>query len=126
MASMTLTGYFLGRVIPGIEHNIEYVIAIVIFLSILPLIIKYLQHRRQRRRQENRSGTVAPHGHTDNRVRCSRPSPFCTAGRSRLCAMQQAYRRSLLNFHSPERSALLHMELTLILGISILGLLFAL
>jgi membrane-associated protein len=45
VASMTLTGYFLGRVIPGIEHNIEYVIAVVVFISILPLIYKYLQHR---------------------------------------------------------------------------------
>jgi membrane-associated protein len=45
VASMTLTGYFLGRVIPGIEHNIEYVIAAVVFISILPLIYKYLQHR---------------------------------------------------------------------------------
>ena len=45
VASMTLTGYFLGRVIPGIEHNIEYVIAVVVFISILPLLYKYLQHR---------------------------------------------------------------------------------
>lgn len=45
VASMTLTGYFLGRAIPGIEHNIEYVIAVVVFISILPLIYKYLQHR---------------------------------------------------------------------------------
>ncbi len=43
--SMTLTGYFLGRSIPGIERHIEYVIAVVIFISILPLIVKYLQHR---------------------------------------------------------------------------------
>jgi membrane-associated protein len=48
VASMTLTGYFLGRTIPGIEKDIEWVIAIVIFLSILPLIIKYVQHRRRR------------------------------------------------------------------------------
>jgi len=45
VASMTLTGYFLGRIIPGIEHNIEYVIGVVVFVSILPLIYKYLQHR---------------------------------------------------------------------------------
>lgn len=50
ITSMTLTGYFLGRVIPGIEKHIEYVIAVVIFISILPLIIKYLQHRREARR----------------------------------------------------------------------------
>ncbi|MFN0159413.1 MAG: DedA family protein [Bacteroidota bacterium] len=45
ITSMTLLGYFLGRSIPGIEKKIEYVIAVVIFLSILPLIIKYLQHK---------------------------------------------------------------------------------
>jgi membrane-associated protein len=43
--SMTLTGYFLGRMIPGIEHRIEYVIAVVVFISLLPLIYKYLQHK---------------------------------------------------------------------------------
>jgi membrane-associated protein len=48
--SMTLTGYFLGRLIPGIEHNIEWVIAIVILISILPLIYKYLQHRREKQK----------------------------------------------------------------------------
>jgi len=47
--SMTLTGYFLGRMIPGIERHIEYVIAIVIFLSITPLLYKYLKHRREKR-----------------------------------------------------------------------------
>jgi membrane-associated protein len=45
IASMTLLGYFLGRTIPGIEHRIEYVIAIVICISISPLILKYLKHR---------------------------------------------------------------------------------
>jgi membrane-associated protein len=45
VTSMTLTGYFLGRAIPGIEHNIEYVIIIVIAISVSPLIVKYLLHR---------------------------------------------------------------------------------
>jgi membrane-associated protein len=48
IASMTLTGYFLGRSVPGIERHIEYVIAIVIFLSLVPLGIKYIQHRRNK------------------------------------------------------------------------------
>ncbi len=48
--SMTLTGYFLGRLIPGIEHHIEYVIVIVVFLSISPLIVKYLKHRWDKRK----------------------------------------------------------------------------
>ena len=55
---MTLTGYFLGRAIPGIENKIEWVIAIVIFISVTPLIYKYVQHRRQRRKAAAK-GTVA-------------------------------------------------------------------
>jgi membrane-associated protein len=47
ISSMSLTGYFLGRAIPGIESKIEYVILVVIFLSILPIIIKYLQSKRK-------------------------------------------------------------------------------
>jgi membrane-associated protein len=36
---MLLTGYYLGRLVPGIEHHIEKVILGVILLSILPGII---------------------------------------------------------------------------------------
>ncbi len=48
---MTLLGYFLGRSIPGIEKRIEYVIAIVIFVSISPLLYKYVRHRMAVRRE---------------------------------------------------------------------------
>ena len=47
---MTLIGYFLGRTVPGIEKHIEYVIAIVVFVSILPMLIKYAQHKLRQRR----------------------------------------------------------------------------
>jgi membrane-associated protein len=47
IVSMTLTGYYLGRMIPGVEHNIEYVIIIVVTISVLPLIYKYIQHKRR-------------------------------------------------------------------------------
>jgi membrane-associated protein len=50
IGSMLLTGYFLGRMIPGIEKHIEYVIAIVVFASILPMLIKYAQHKLKTRR----------------------------------------------------------------------------
>ncbi len=50
ISSMTLLGYFLGRSIPGIEKRIEYVIAIVIFISILPLLYRYVRHRMAVRR----------------------------------------------------------------------------
>jgi membrane-associated protein len=43
---MLLTGYVLGRYIPGIERHIDLVIVAVIFLSILPGIIGWLRQRR--------------------------------------------------------------------------------
>jgi membrane-associated protein len=51
IASTTLLGYFLGRAIPDIEKYIHYVIAVVIFLSILPIIIEFIKHRVAKRRQ---------------------------------------------------------------------------
>jgi membrane-associated protein len=49
IVSMTLIGYYLGRLVPGIEKYIEYIIAIIVFLSVLPIIIKYLQHRANKK-----------------------------------------------------------------------------
>jgi membrane-associated protein len=43
--SMTLLGFFLGRSIPDIEKKMHYVIAVVIFLSFIP-IIKEVLHAR--------------------------------------------------------------------------------
>ncbi|MBI2876825.1 MAG: VTT domain-containing protein [Candidatus Tectomicrobia bacterium] len=50
VASMTLTGYFLGSVIPNIDEHLHIVIAVVIFLSILPGIIELIKSRRRERR----------------------------------------------------------------------------
>jgi membrane-associated protein len=43
--SMLLTGYILGRYVPGIAQHIEKVILVVIFLSILPGIIGWWRER---------------------------------------------------------------------------------
>jgi membrane-associated protein len=43
--SMLFIGYFLGRYIPGIDHHIEKVILVVIFLSILPGLISWWKER---------------------------------------------------------------------------------
>jgi membrane-associated protein len=45
--SMILTGYFLGRYIPGIDKHIEKVIIIVIALSLMPGVIAWFKARRQ-------------------------------------------------------------------------------
>ena len=47
VASMTLTGYFLGRTVPNIDQHIHIVVAAVIFLSLLPGIISFLRARMQ-------------------------------------------------------------------------------
>lgn len=47
VASMTLTGYFLGRSIPNIDEHIHIVVAIVIFLSLLPGIISLARAKLQ-------------------------------------------------------------------------------
>jgi membrane-associated protein len=43
--SMLFVGYFLGRMVPGVEEHIEPVILGVIFLSILPGIISWWRAR---------------------------------------------------------------------------------
>ncbi len=48
--SMTLIGYYLGRMIPGIERHIELIIVGIVVLSILPIIVKYVQHRVNQRK----------------------------------------------------------------------------
>jgi membrane-associated protein len=48
--SMTLTGYFLGTMIPNIQERIHVVIAIVIFISLLPAVIKFVSEKLKARR----------------------------------------------------------------------------
>jgi membrane-associated protein len=40
--SLTLAGYFLGQLFPGVVKRLELVIIIVIFVSLLPAIIKFI------------------------------------------------------------------------------------
>ena len=44
IVSMTVAGYFLGQ-IPWIEHNLEKVVLIIIFISILPMILSFLKSK---------------------------------------------------------------------------------
>lgn len=44
--SMTGIGYFLGATIPNIEKNLHVVLAIVIFISFLPIIIEWAKSRK--------------------------------------------------------------------------------
>lgn len=44
--SMTLSGYFLGSMIPNIEKHVHWVILVVIILSFLPILREWLEHRK--------------------------------------------------------------------------------
>ena len=44
--SMLLTGYLLGRYVPGVADYIEVVILVVIFISILPGLISWWRARK--------------------------------------------------------------------------------
>ena len=46
VGAMILGGYALGRSVPNIGARIHYVIAVVIFVSVLPVIISFLRSRR--------------------------------------------------------------------------------
>ena len=47
--SMTSVGYFLGRSVPNIEKHLHVLIAIVIFISFLPVIFELWQARREKK-----------------------------------------------------------------------------
>jgi membrane-associated protein len=48
VASMTLTGYFLGQMFgAALERNIHILVAVVIFLSLLPALVAWLNERRK-------------------------------------------------------------------------------
>src|SRR5262245_49596592 len=50
--SMTLAGYYLGRLVPDIDKHIHIVVAVVIFLSLLPGLIAWLRGRAASARVE--------------------------------------------------------------------------
>ncbi len=51
IASTTLLGYWLGKVIPDIERYLHYVIGAVILLSVLPIAIEFIRNKRKQRNE---------------------------------------------------------------------------
>lgn len=43
--SVTLVGFFLGRIFPQIKDYISLVVLIIIFISVLPMIFEYIKHK---------------------------------------------------------------------------------
>lgn len=47
VVSMTLSGYFLGRLFPSLQENLEYIVIIIIAVSMIPVVITYLKERNR-------------------------------------------------------------------------------
>lgn len=47
VVSMTLSGYFLGRMFPTLQENLEYIVIIIIAVSMIPVVITYLKERNR-------------------------------------------------------------------------------
>jgi membrane-associated protein len=46
ITTMTLTGYLLGNIIPGIDKRIDVLVMVVVAISLLPALIGWLRARR--------------------------------------------------------------------------------
>lgn len=55
ITSMTLGGYLLGNIIPGIDKRIDVVVMVVIAISLLPALIAWLRSRSDRSSRSSRS-----------------------------------------------------------------------
>jgi membrane-associated protein len=57
VSSMTLSGYFLGRIFPDLGRHIEKVIIVIVLLSIMPMVIEYAKAKLRARTTPESSGT---------------------------------------------------------------------
>lgn len=55
ITSMTLTGYLLGNIIPGIDKRIDVLVMVVVAVSLLPAAIAFLRGRLNRSNRAERS-----------------------------------------------------------------------
>lgn len=51
VVSMTLSGYFLGRMFPSLQENLEYIVIIIISVSMIPVVLTYLKERKRAKEQ---------------------------------------------------------------------------
>ncbi|GAB3072144.1 VTT domain-containing protein [Intrasporangium mesophilum] len=47
VTALTLLGYYLGRVFPGLQSRIDLVVVGLVVLSVVPVAIEWLRHRRR-------------------------------------------------------------------------------
>lgn len=45
-SSMTLFGYFLGKIVPNIEKYLHLIIILIILISFIPILVEYLREKK--------------------------------------------------------------------------------
>ena len=54
VVSMVLSGYFLGRAFPSLQHNLEYIVITIIIVSMIPVVLTYIKEHRRSKAEENK------------------------------------------------------------------------
>ncbi len=54
VVSMVLSGYFLGRIFPSLQNNLEYIVITIILLSMIPVVLTYIKEHRRSKAEENK------------------------------------------------------------------------
>ncbi len=54
VVSMVLAGYFLGRIFPTLQENLEIIVITIILLSMIPVVLTYLKEHRRMKSEENK------------------------------------------------------------------------
>jgi membrane-associated protein len=54
VVSMVLSGYFLGRAFPSLQHNLEYIVITIIIVSMIPVVLTYIREHRRNKAEENK------------------------------------------------------------------------
>lgn len=54
VTSMTLSGYFLGKIFPSLQDNLEKIVIVIILVSMIPVAITYFKEHRRVKSEENK------------------------------------------------------------------------
>ena len=54
VVSMIFSGYFLGRLFPGLQNNLEYIVITIIIISMIPVVLTYLKEHRRSKSEETK------------------------------------------------------------------------
>ena len=54
VVSMVLSGYFLGRLFPSLQHNLEYIVITIILVSMIPVVLTYIKEHRRSKAEDDK------------------------------------------------------------------------